>query len=77
MASTIVTATLTAVLTGILFPDGFLVDTAAASRLQPDPPEASADRPESVLSRFGLRASVSCALEFGDVGETGGPEGLP
>ena len=66
LASTVVTAALSAVLTEIHFPDGFLVEVAA----EPDQRQFDATAPdEEELQGFGLRASVTCAVSFGDVGD--------
>ena len=71
IASTIVTAALAAVLTQVLFPNGFLIDTPAA-----DPPVAihtpAEEMPRETASSFGWRASVSCTISLGDVKEAEG-----
>jgi hypothetical protein len=72
IASTIVTATLTAVLTHVLFPGGFLIDVPneeAPPQIQAPPPEDAAEPASSV---FGWRAAVSCSFSLGDVEEAGG-----
>jgi len=66
LASTVVTAALSAVLTEILFPDGFLVEVPAEAD-RPKPAVAAA--PEKPASGFGLSASISCSVSFGDVGD--------
>ena len=71
IASTIVTATLTAVLAQVLFPGGFLIDVPneeASLQLQALPPE---DAIEPTASAFGWRAAVSCSFSLGDVEEPG------
>ena len=69
VASTIVTAGLAAVLTQLLFPNGFLIDVPAA-----EPPPAietpAPDEPRDANGPwFGWRASVSCSVSLGDVEE--------
>lgn len=71
IASTIVTATLAAVLTQVLFPGGFLIDVPneeAPPQRQAPPPD---DATEPAASVFGWRASVSCSISLGDAGKAG------
>lgn len=75
VASTIVTAALSAAVTQVLFPGGFLVDVEGQTESRPSLPP-SEDQPESTSSGFGLRASVTCAIAFGNVEDSGGPENL-
>jgi hypothetical protein len=71
IASTIVTATLTAVLAQVLFPGGFLIDVPnqeAPPPIQAPPPETAVEPAAAV---FRWRAAVSCSFSFGDVEEPG------
>jgi hypothetical protein len=65
VASTIVTAALAAVLTSLLFPNGFLIDVPEA----PSAPIAKPAEPPAETTWFSLgwRASVSCSVSMGDV----------
>lgn len=73
VASTVVTAALAAVLVAILFPNGFLVDVEADPG-QPRAEISSADTHEPASPGFGLSASVTCSVSFGDLGELRRPD---
>lgn len=65
LASTIVTAALSAVLTEILFPGGFLIEVSS----DPVQPKGEAAAIEKRAPGFGLTASISCSVSFGDLRE--------
>lgn len=65
LASTVVTAALAAVLTEVLFPDGFLVEVPGKA----DQPKVQAAATERRAPGFGLSASITCSVSFGDPGD--------
>lgn len=72
IASTIVTATLAAVLTQVMFPNGFLIDLPGEEERPQVQAPLPDDTAEATSPGFGWRTSVSCSISFGNVEEAGG-----